>query len=55
MTHETMRAQIIFRIAAMRFKTVIADADQEVILKLTPDEGILGFIVLLRPALPSIS
>jgi hypothetical protein len=55
MTYETMSEQNIFRIDAMRFKTVIADADQDFMLKLTPDEGIQGFIVLLRPALPSIS
>ena len=55
MTHVTISEQNILKIAAMRFKTVIADADQDVILKLTPDEGIHGFIVLLRPALPSIS
>lgn len=55
MTHETMSEQNILKIAAMRFKTVIANADQDVMLKLTPDEGIQGFIVLLRPALPTIS
>jgi hypothetical protein len=45
----------IVEIGALRFKTIIAKADQDFALKLTPEAGIQGFIVLLRPSLPSIS
>jgi hypothetical protein len=45
----------ILEIGAMRFKTIIAEADQDFALNLTPEAGIQGFIVLLRLSLPSIS
>ena len=54
MTLEKINQQNILEIAAMRFKTIITEASQEVTLKLAPEPGIQGYIVLLQPALPSI-
>jgi hypothetical protein len=49
-----INAQNMLEIATIRCKTIIAQADREVMLKLTPEAGIQGFIVLLQPSLPSI-
>jgi len=54
MTPDKINAQNMLEIATMRFKTIIAQTDQEVMLKLTPEAGIQGFFVLLQPSLPSI-
>jgi len=54
MTLEKINHQNILEIAAMRFKTVVAEASQEVTLTLAPEAGIQGFIVLLQSPLPSI-
>jgi hypothetical protein len=47
----------ILEIAALRFKTVVAEARgyQGVTLELPVESGIHGFIVLLQPPLPCIN
>ena len=54
MTFKTPNQQNILEIAALRFTTIFAEADQEVTLKLPADAGGQGFIVLLQQSLPSI-
>lgn len=54
MTIEKISHKKIMDLAAMRFKTIVAEADEEIRLKLPADVGVHGFIVLLQPALPSI-
>ena len=53
MTPENPRLQNIHEIAAMRFKALVAEAHQEVTLKLYLDAGIQGLMVGLQPPLPS--
>jgi hypothetical protein len=54
MTIKTINQQNILKTAAMRFKMIVAEADQEVTLKLSPTAEAEGFIVLWQPSLPSI-
>ena len=54
MTLEKINQQSTLEIAAMQFRTVVAEADQELILKLGPVAGVDGYLVLLQPSLPSI-
>ena len=54
MTPEKTTRQSILEIAALRLKTVVAEADQDVTLKFKPETGVQGYIVLLQPSLPSI-
>ena len=53
-TIEKLNLHTLMEISAMRFKTIVAEADEEVRLKLPTDAGVHGFIVLLQPRLPSI-
>ena len=55
MTVEKIKQQNLFEIATMRFKTIIAEANQEVTLKLAPAAGIEGVIVIWQQPLPSIN
>lgn len=56
MNDQFIENQDILKLASMRFKTVVAEvADpRHLNLNLTAEAGVQGFIVLLRPALPSI-
>jgi hypothetical protein len=54
MTIEKISQQKTMELAAMRFKTIVAEANEEVRLKLPAEAGVHGFIVLLQPPLPSI-
>ena len=56
MTKEPNTQPNIFKIASMRFKTVVAEAGgrRSVTLTLPTDPDVQGFIVLLQPTLPSI-
>jgi hypothetical protein len=51
---EPINPQSILKTAAMRFKMIVAEADQEVTLKLSPSAEAEGFIIVWQPALPSI-
>jgi hypothetical protein len=57
MTQHPHEHQNILKIASMRFRTVIAQAEdrQSITLTLPADPDVEGFIVLLQPVLPSIS
>lgn len=56
MTIEQIDQQNDFKIASMRFQTIVAEAknSRQVTLNLDTTGGIQGFIVLLKPALPCI-
>ena len=54
MQNQIINSQDIVNINSMRFKTLVAEGNDEFNLKLTREDGIQGFIVFLRPSLPSI-
>ena len=49
--------QNILEIASLRFQTVVAETgtNLEIALELPVEQGVHGFIVLLRPSLPCIN
>jgi hypothetical protein len=57
MTHAKCHQLNVLEIAALRFKTVVAEArgDRSVTVELPVESGVQGFIVLVQPALPLIN
>jgi hypothetical protein len=56
MINEQSNLPNVVKLATMRFKTIIAEAmdSQPITLSLPADSSVQGFIVILKPALPSI-
>jgi hypothetical protein len=54
-TVEKIKQQNLLEIATMRFETIIAEANQEVTLKLAPAADIEGVIIIWQRPLPPIN